>query len=110
VESTSSSTTSATSYQATGCNIEKLKFNRDKKLFKLCCVLYRRTRWVGHVACMGDRRDACRMLVERPEGKGLFRRPGHKWEENMKVDFKNWVRQAWIGLIRFRIVTGGRYM
>jgi len=51
-----------------------LKFNLDKKLFKLCCVLYRRMRWVGNVACMGDRRGSCRMLVDRPEGKGLFRR------------------------------------
>jgi hypothetical protein len=29
----------------------------------------RRMRWAGHVACMGDRRGTCRVLVERPEGK-----------------------------------------
>jgi hypothetical protein len=40
-------------------------------LFKLYCVLYRRMRWAGHVACMEDRRVTCRMLVDRPEGKGL---------------------------------------
>ena len=59
-----------------------------QKLFKLCCVLYRILRWVGHVACMGDRRGACRILVERPEGKGLFRRPKHRWEENIKMDLQ----------------------
>jgi hypothetical protein len=30
-------------------------------------------------------RGACRMLVDRPEGKGLFRRPRHRWEENIKM-------------------------
>jgi hypothetical protein len=25
-------------------------------------------RWAGHVARMGERRDACRVLVRRPEG------------------------------------------
>jgi hypothetical protein len=29
----------------------------------------RRMRWAGHVACMGDGRDAYRVLVGRPEGK-----------------------------------------
>ena len=29
----------------------------------------RRMRWVGHVAHMGDRRGAYRILVERPEGR-----------------------------------------
>jgi hypothetical protein len=29
----------------------------------------RRMRWMGHVACMGEGRDAYRVLVGRPEGK-----------------------------------------
>jgi hypothetical protein len=29
----------------------------------------RRMRWAGHVACMGDRRDAYRDLVWRTDGK-----------------------------------------
>jgi hypothetical protein len=29
----------------------------------------RRMRWVGHVARMGDRRGAYRVLVRRPEGR-----------------------------------------
>jgi hypothetical protein len=31
----------------------------------------RRMRWVGHVACMGERRDAYRILVGKPEGNGF---------------------------------------
>jgi hypothetical protein len=29
----------------------------------------RRTRWVGHVARMGEKVKACRLLVGKPEGK-----------------------------------------
>jgi len=32
-------------------------------------VMKSRLRWTGHVARMGDRRDVCRVLVGRPEGK-----------------------------------------
>jgi len=35
---------------------------------------------------VGERRGACRMLVDRPEGKGLLRRPEHRWEEKIKMD------------------------
>ena len=40
------------------------------------------------MVCMGDRRGACKLLVERPEGKRLLRRPGHRWEENIKMDIQ----------------------
>ena len=55
-------------------------------------------RWVGHVSCMGDRRGACKLLVERPEGKGLLRRPEHKWEESIKMHIQEfgWAGMDWI--------------
>ena len=50
------------------------------------------------MACMGDSRGACSMLVGRPEGKGLLRRPGHKWDENIKMDLQEvgWAGMVWI--------------
>jgi hypothetical protein len=30
---------------------------------------------------MGERRDACRVLVGKPEGKRPFGRPRHRWED-----------------------------
>ena len=55
-------------------------------------------RWVGHVACMGDRRRVCRLLVDRPEGKGLFRIPRYKWKKNIKMDLQElgWAGMDWI--------------
>jgi hypothetical protein len=47
---------------------------------------------------MGDRRGACRMLVDRPEGKGLLRGSRYKWEENIKLDLHElgWAGMDWI--------------
>jgi hypothetical protein len=39
----------------------------------------RRMRWAGHVARMGERRNACRLLVGKPEGTRLLGRPRHRW-------------------------------
>jgi len=48
----------------------------------------KRMRWVGQVACMGERRGAYRVLVGKPEGKGLIGRPRHRQEDNIKMDLK----------------------
>ena len=51
----------------------------------------RRMRWAGHVARMGDRRNAYWVLMVRPEGKtslGRLGRPGLRWEDNIKMDLK----------------------
>ena len=37
----------------------------------------RRMRWAGHVAWMGERRGAYRILVGKPEGKRPLGRPKH---------------------------------
>jgi hypothetical protein len=39
------------------------------------------------------------MLVDSPEGKGLFRRPRYRWEENIKMDVQEvgWAGMEWIG-------------
>jgi hypothetical protein len=39
----------------------------------------RRMRWVGHVAHMGKRRGAYRIVVGRLEGEKPLRRPRHTW-------------------------------
>ncbi|KAJ4435638.1 hypothetical protein ANN_18254 [Periplaneta americana] len=44
----------------------------------------RRLRWAGHVARMGESRNAYRVLVGRPEGKGPLGRARRRWENNIK--------------------------
>jgi hypothetical protein len=45
-------------------------------------------RWVGHVACIGEGGGVHRVLVGRPEGKRPLGRPGRRWEDNIKMDFR----------------------
>jgi hypothetical protein len=48
----------------------------------------RRMRWVGHVARMGEKRGAYRILVGRPEGRRPLGRPRRRWEDNIEIDLQ----------------------
>jgi hypothetical protein len=54
----------------------------------------RRMRWTGHVARMGEKRNA--LLVGKPEGKGPLGRPRRRWVNNIKMDLI--VRMGWYEL------------
>jgi hypothetical protein len=63
----------------------------------------RRLRWVGHMA-HGDRRRACRVLVQRPEGRRPLERPGHRWEDNIEINLQEvgWGGMDWIAVAEGR--------
>jgi hypothetical protein len=44
-----------------------------------------RMRWAGHVARLGETRNAYRLLVGKPEGKRSLGRPRRRWVDNIKV-------------------------
>jgi hypothetical protein len=46
----------------------------------------RRMRWAGHVARMGEVKNAYRILVGKPEGKRPLGRPRHRWVDNIKMN------------------------
>jgi hypothetical protein len=46
----------------------------------------RRMRWAGHVARMGVKRNAYRLLVRKPEGKRPLGRPRRRWVDNIRMD------------------------
>jgi hypothetical protein len=48
----------------------------------------RRIRWTGHVARMGEKRNAYRILVGKPEGKRPLGGPRRRWEDNIKINLK----------------------
>jgi hypothetical protein len=48
----------------------------------------RRMRWAGHVARIGEKRNAYRILVGKPEGKRPLGRPRSGWVDNVKIDFR----------------------
>jgi hypothetical protein len=66
----------------------------NEELYDLYCSpnivqVIKSRRWVGHVARMRERRDAYRVLVERPENERPLGRSRHRQEDNIKLCFKN---------------------
>jgi hypothetical protein len=72
-------------------------------------VIKSRMRWAGHVARMGDRRVAFKVLVVRPEGKRSVGRPGRGWEVNIKTYLQQvgWGEGTCNGFVWLGIRTGG---
>jgi hypothetical protein len=46
----------------------------------------RRIRWAGHVARMGEKRNAYILLVGKPEGKRPLGRTRRRWMDNIRMD------------------------
>jgi hypothetical protein len=46
----------------------------------------RRTRWAGHVARRGEKRNAYMLLVGNPKGKRTVGRPRRRWVIRIRMD------------------------
>jgi hypothetical protein len=57
-------------------------------------------RWVGHVARIGEKRNAYRIVVGKPGGKRPLGRPRRRWVDNIKMDLRDirWDGMDWIDL------------
>jgi transcription termination factor 2 len=64
----------------------------------------RRMRWAGHVARMGETRNAYRILVGKPEGRRPLGRPRRMWVDNIKMNLGEieWDGRDWIELAQDR--------
>jgi hypothetical protein len=64
----------------------------------------KRMRWAGHVARMGETRNAYRIMVGKPEGKRPLGRPRRRWGDNIKMDLGKirWDGVDWIELAQDR--------
>jgi hypothetical protein len=64
----------------------------------------RRMRWEGNVARMGEKRNAYRLLVGKPEGKRRLGRPRRRWVDNIRMDLGEvgWGDLDWICLAKDR--------
>jgi hypothetical protein len=56
----------------------------------------RRMRRAKHLAVIGRKRNAYKVLMGKPEGKAPLERPRRRLEDNMKMDLIN--RMEWYGL------------
>jgi hypothetical protein len=64
----------------------------------------RRSRWAGHIARMGEKRNAYRIFMGKPEGKRSLGRSRHRWDDNIKKDLREvgCGGMDWIGLAQDR--------
>jgi hypothetical protein len=46
----------------------------------------RRKKLAGHVARMGEKSNACTLLVGKPEGRRPLGRPRRRWVDNIRMD------------------------
>jgi hypothetical protein len=54
----------------------------------------RRIRWVVHVACIVEKRNAYRILVEKPEGKRPLRRSRQTGEVLERIVYSSLIRRT----------------
>jgi hypothetical protein len=68
----------------------------------------RRMGWERYVTRMGGgERDAYRVLALQLDGKRPLGRRKHRWEDNNKMDPREYDGVIWTGLIWLRIGTSG---
>jgi hypothetical protein len=60
-------------------------------------------RWAGNVARMGEKRNAYRILVGKPEGKRPLGRPRRRWVDNIKMDLRE---TGWDGVDLIDVIAG----
>jgi hypothetical protein len=61
-------------------------------------------RWARHVARIGEKRNAYRLLVGQLEGRRPLGRPRRRWVDNIRMDLVEvgWGDVDWIGLAQDR--------
>jgi hypothetical protein len=62
---------------------------------RILCKKSRKMRWAGNIARMGEKRNAYRILVGKPEEKRSLGRPRRRWENNIRMDLRE---MGWGGM------------
>jgi len=67
-------------------------------------IKWRKIRWAGHVAHIGEERGVYRVLVGKTEGRRPMGRPRRRWVDNIRMDLQELGcgYMDWIGLAQDR--------
>jgi hypothetical protein len=74
------------------------------KCLKSTLIKAKRMRCAGNVAGMGEKRNAYRLLVRKPERRRPLGKPRRRWVDNIRMDLveMRWGDVDWIGLAQDR--------
>jgi hypothetical protein len=93
--------------EVTGCwrklhNEELHKLYSSPSIIRM--IKSRRMRWTGHIARMGGKMTAYRIMVGTTEGKRLLGRPRRRWVNSVKMILRDigWDGVDWIGMAQDR--------
>jgi hypothetical protein len=83
-------------------NEELLDLNSSPSIIRI--MKWRKMRLAGHVARMGEKRNAYRLLVGKSERKRPLGRPRRRWVDNIRMGLGEveWGDVDWIGLSQDR--------
>jgi hypothetical protein len=70
-------------------------------------VKARKMRRAGHVTRMGEKKNAYRLLVGKPEGRRPLGRPRRRWLDSIRMDL---LEVGWDGVDWLRIGTDGELL
>jgi hypothetical protein len=67
---------------------------------KIRVIISRRMIWTGHAARMEGMRNACSILVGKPDRKRPLGRPRRRWKNNIRIDLREvgWEDVDWMYL------------
>ncbi|KAJ4433369.1 hypothetical protein ANN_15628 [Periplaneta americana] len=75
----------------------------DEGRIMLKLIRKRKKNWLGHVARMGESKNAYRVLVGKPKGRRPLGRGRRSWENNIKMDLRkvgcddrDWINLAYV--------------
>jgi hypothetical protein len=82
--------------------VELRALNSSPSIIRI--IKSRRMRWAVYVARMGEKRNAYRLLVGKPEGRRPLGRPRCRWVDKIRMDLGEvgWGDVDWIGLAKDR--------
>jgi hypothetical protein len=64
----------------------------------------------GHVARIGEKSDAYKILMGKPERKRPLGRPRYRWANDIKIDLERYDGMVWIGWIWFTTGISGELL
>jgi hypothetical protein len=84
--------------------VREIKINLYSSPSIIRMIKSRRMRWEGHVARMGEKSNACRILVGKPEGKRPLGRRRRRWVDNNEMELRliGWGGVDWIDMAQDR--------